>query len=357
MRILIFISLLSVLVSCGGTDCCVPPPKQQKDLIKGADISFLPELEEDGIKFYNASGIEKDMLDILKESGVNTIRLRLWHTPESGQSTLSEVKALSQQIKAKGMNVWLSVHYSDTWADPGHQVKPAAWNAASFTDLADSVYKYTKKVMMEIDPDIIQIGNEINGGFLLPNGSTSNVPNFITLLNEGIRAVREVSSNTKIMVHVAGFDVAGWFYQQLKTNSVDYDLIGLSYYPIWHGKDMTVIRSIIDGLGTANGKEVVIAETAYPFTLGWEDDTNNIVGEAGQLVSGYSATPDGQRKFLLKIRELVNDSNHGIGFCYWGAEWVAFEGEVMNGSSWENQALFDFNNKAVPALEAFEDEE
>lgn len=334
------------------------PPDHSKVLIKGADISFLPEIEAAGVTFKNAGGTNKEMLDILKESGVNTIRLRLWHTPTSEHSSLPEVKALSDRIKAKGMKVWLSVHYSDTWADPGHQVKPAAWNAAFFTDLADSVYKYTKKVMTEIEPDIIQIGNEINGGFLLPSGSTSNVPNFITLLKEGIRAAREVSPDTQIMVHVAGFDVATWFYQQLQTNAVDYDLIGLSYYPIWHGKNLTNVQSTVNNLGATYGKDVVIAETAYPFSLGWEDWTNNIVGETGQLVSGYAATPEGQKQFLLKIRQIVTESPKGAGFCYWGAEWVSFKGdEATNGSSWENQALFDFSNKAVPALEAFADEE
>ena len=359
MRILPLILPLALLFSCDDSkDCCTGPEPVDKELIKGADISFLPEIEAAGVDFKSAAGTEQDLLDILKESGVNTIRLRLWHTPASEHSALPEVKALSQRIKAKGMNVWLSVHYSDTWADPGNQAKPAAWSAASFTDLADSVYKYTKKVMTEIDPDIIQIGNEINGGFLLPSGSTSNVSNFITLLKEGVRAAREVAPDTKIMVHVAGFDVAAWFYQQLKSNDVDYDYIGLSYYPIWHGKDLTAVKSIIDGLGATYGKEVVIAETAYPFTLGWEDFTNNIVGETGQLVSGYGATPEGQKQFLLKIRQMVTDSPKGAGFCYWGAEWVAFKGdEATDGSTWENQALFDFDNKAVPALEAFADED
>jgi arabinogalactan endo-1,4-beta-galactosidase len=360
MRILIFILFLTFLFSCEDEkrDCCVGPDPVDKELIKGTDISFLPEIEAADVDFKDAAGTNKDLLDILKESGVNTIRLRVWHTPASEHSALPEVKALSQRIKAKGMKVWLSVHYSDTWADPGHQAKPALWNAASFTDLADSVYKYTKKIMTEIDPDIIQIGNEINGGFLLPSGSTSNVSNFITLLKEGIRAAREVSPETKIMVHVAGFDVATWFYQQLQTNAVDYDLIGLSYYPIWHGKNLATVESTINTLGATYGKEVVIAETAYPFSLSWEDWTNNIVGEDGQLVSGYSATPNGQKQFLVKIRQIITDSPKGAGFCYWGAEWISFKGdEATDGSSWENQALFDFDNKAVPALEAFADEE
>lgn len=359
MRILFLILLFGLFSSCkddSGKD--QNPNPVDKELIKGVDISFLPEIEAAGVKFYDASDVEKDMLDILKESGVNTIRLRLWHTPATEHASFDEVKTFSERIKAKGLKVWLSVHYSDTWADPAHQVKPAAWADATFAELQDNVYQYTKKIMDEIDPNIIQIGNEINGGFLLPSGSTSNIPNFIALLKKGVAAVRETSADTKIMIHVAGFDVAAWFYQQLENNTVDYDLIGLSYYPIWHGKDLTTVKTMINTLGAAHNKEVVIAETAYPFTLQWEDWTNNVVGEDGQLIAGYAATFEGQKKFLLKLREIVTDAPKGAGFCYWGAEWVSFKGdEATNGSSWENQALFNFDNTAVPALEAFADED
>lgn len=355
MRKFVKIFLLAFLFSCDDPkDCCPGPDPVEKELIRGTDISFLPEIEEAGVVFKDEAGSEKNMLDILKASGVNTIRIRLWHTPVDEHSSLEEVKALAARVKAKGMSVWLSVHYSDTWADPGHQAKPEAWSDASFTDLQDSVYLYTKKVMTAIDPDIIQIGNEINGGFLLPDGNTSNIPNLIALLKKGVQAVRETSSDTKIMMHVAGFDAANWFYQQLSTNNVDYDLIGLSYYPIWHGKDLNVVKSTIESLGFAYGKDVIIAETAYPFTLSWEDWTNNVVGENGQLISTYHATPEGQKNYMLKIREMLAGSTKGTGFCYWGSEWISFKGdEATDGSTWENQALFDFDNKAVPALDAF----
>lgn len=357
MRILVPICLLAFLFSCDDAkDCCPGPDPVEKDLIRGTDISFLPEIEEAGVVFKNSAGVEKNMLDILKESGVNTIRIRLWHTPVDGHSSLAEVTALAARVKAKGMKVWLSVHYSDTWADPGHQIKPEAWSDASFSDLQDSVYLYTKKIMTEIDPDIIQIGNEINPGFLLPDGGTSagTLPNFIALLKKGVQAVRETSADTQIMIHVAGFDNANWFYQQLSTNAVDYDLIGLSYYPIWHGKDLNLVKSSIQSLGFAYNKQVVIAETAYPFSLSWEDWTNNIVGENGQLIPAYPATPEGQNNFMMKLRDIVTESSKAAGFCYWGTEWVSFKGdEATDGSTWENQALFDFDNKAVPALEAF----
>jgi len=359
MRKLILVYLFLFLSSCSDDAAKNDNPDPvEKELIRGVDISFLPEIEAAGIKFTNAADVEKDMLDILKDAGVNTIRLRLWHTPATEHSSLEEVKTLAARIKAKGLQVWLSVHYSDTWADPGNQVKPAAWASATFTELQDHVYDYTKEIMEEIDPDIIQIGNEINPGLLLPSGSTSSMPSCIALLNKGIAAVRETSTDTKIMIHLAGFDNAVmWFYQQLKNNSVDYDLIGLSYYPIWHGKDLNTLQTAINTLGATHNKEVVIAETAYPFSLGWEDWTNNIVGENGQLIAGYPATPDGQKNFLLKIRQIITDIPKGIGFCYWGAEWVSFKGDqATDGSTWENQALFGFDNGALPALDAFADE-
>jgi arabinogalactan endo-1,4-beta-galactosidase len=361
MRILLFIVLLASFISCGeespkNTPDPIPDPIF-KDMIRGADISFLPEIEATGTNFYDAAGTEADMLDILKNSGVNTIRIRLWHTPANVHSSLAEVKTFSDRVKAKGLNVWITVHYSDTWADPGNQTKPEAWqDISSVTVLADSVYNYTKKITALLDPDIIQIGNEINGGFLWPQGTTdaTHLPDFISVLKKGSQAVREASPDTKIMVHIAGFDIVTWFYQQLNTNNVDYDLIGLSYYPIWHGKDLGALQAIINSLGVTHGKEVVIAETAYPFSFGYNDFTNNIIGSSNQILPAYSASQDGQKNFLMKLKLMMNDSPKGAGFCYWGAEWVAFKGSTAtNGSSWENQALFDFDNKGVKALEAF----
>jgi arabinogalactan endo-1,4-beta-galactosidase len=364
MRISVFIVLLFSVVCCGGEDDPTNTPDPDpvfKDMIRGTDISFLPEIESAGAQFYNEAGAEAAMLDILKSSGVNTIRIRLWHTPVNTHSSLAEVKTFSDRVKAKGFNVWITVHYSDTWADPGHQAKPEAWeDVSSVTVLADSVYKYTKKITALLNPDIIQIGNEINGGFLWPEGKTDSehLPDFITLLKKGSQAVREVSPDTKIMVHIAGFDIATWFYQQLNTNNVDYDMIGLSYYPVWHGKDLGVLQSTINTLGATHAKEIVIAETAYPFSFGYNDFTNNIIGSTNQILPAYAATEEGQQKFLMKLKSILNEAPQGAGFCYWGAEWIAFKGSTAtDGSSWENQALFDFDNKAVPALNAFAGEE
>jgi arabinogalactan endo-1,4-beta-galactosidase len=358
MRVtLLFLILIfsSSFFGCGTDSKESDPKPTPKTLsIKAADVSFLPEIETEGTLFYDGNGVTKNVLDLLKENGWNTVRLRVWHTPENAHSGLDEVKTFAALARAKGFKIWITVHYSDSWADPGQQTKPASWNDLSFSVLADTVYRYTKRIVTNLNPDIIQIGNEINSGFLWPSGNISNLTNFTTLLKKGIQATRDFSPQSKIMIHYAGHASAAWFYQQLQNQSVDYDMIGLSYYPIWHGKDLTALQTNMNSLAFTHNKEIIIAETAYPFTLEWNDWTNNIVGETGQLVTGYPATADGQKQFLLRIKQLISTTEKGTGICYWAPEWIAFKGsEATNGSPWENMALFDFNHKALPAIEIF----
>ncbi|GCC50645.1 hypothetical protein SanaruYs_08630 [Chryseotalea sanaruensis] len=327
----------------------------QKDLIKAADVSFLPEIREEGTIFYNAQNLPADVLDILKESGCNTLRLRVWHTPADGRSSLEEVAAFASEAKAKGFKIWITLHYSDTWADPGSQTKPQAWQSANLQGLSDSVYNYTKKVMQRLSPEYIQIGNEINGGLIWPEGAEANSANFITFLKRGVEAVRDVSSTTKIMMHYAGVD-ADWFYAILKNQQVDYDIIALSYYPRWHSKNLIEVESAIARISRTNEKDIVLAETAYPFTLQWNDWTNNLIGEPGHLVTGYPASPEGQKAFMLKVKSMIIKTDRAIGFAYWAPEWVAYRGdEASNGSAWENMALFNFDNKVLPAIDVFKD--
>ncbi|NLP56926.1 glycosyl hydrolase 53 family protein [Lutibacter sp. B1] len=324
------------------------------DYISAADLSLLPKIENTNAVFYNLENQTEDVLTTLKNNGVNTIRLRIWHTPEDSHSSFDEVKSFSEKIHAKGLKVWITVHYSDTWADPANQTPPTNWQGLTFNDLKDKMYTYTKSIVTEIQPDFIQIGNEINSGMLFPFGTIeSNETQFISLLSEGVKAVRDNSTKTKIIIHFAGIEGSDWFYNKVK--NIDYDIIGLSYYPIWHGKDLNNLKSTLNSLSTTYNKDILIAETAYPFTLDWNDWTDNIVGLEEQLIlPDYPATPTGQKDFIAKIKEIVTQTNEGIGFCYWGGELIAFDGpESKNGSSWENQALFDFDNKALPVLSEF----
>lgn len=350
-----------LLITCISLSACSDEPSNaivepvEKELIKAADVSFLPEIREEGTIFYNAQNSPADVLDILKASGCNTLRLRVWHTPADGRSSLEEVAAFTAEAKAKGFKIWITLHYSDSWADPGKQTKPQAWQSANLQGLADSVYNYTKKVMQRLSPEFIQIGNEINGGLIWPEGAVESSTNLVTFIKRGAQAVRDTSPTSKIMIHYAGID-ADWFYAILKNQQVDYDIIALSYYPRWHSKNLNEVEDALERISAANQKDIVLAETAYPFTLQWNDWTNNLIGESGHLITGYPATPEGQKAFMLKIKSMIVNTDKAIGFAYWAPEWVAYRGtQATNGSNWENMALFDFDNKALPAIEMFKD--
>ena len=290
----------------------------------------------------------------LKNAGVNYIRIRLWNNPSNGHSNLSEVKQLATKVRTHGMKVWLTVHYSDTWADPGNQTKPVAWQNLNFSDLKSAVSVYTTQVVTEIKPEIIQIGNETNDGFLWPEGKLStNETQYLELTNTAISSVKTANSATKIMLHFAGIsNSADWYFNKVK--NLNYDYIGISYYPVYHGTSLTDLKTKLTTLSQTYNKKIILAETSYPFTLSWNDWTNNVVGQSNQLVAGYDATASGQKNYILAIKSLVKSVPNGIGFCYWGGEWVAFKGnQATNGSTWENQALWDFNNNALEAIQAF----
>lgn len=352
----LFLASLFIFISCSKEEgLATIPDKEKTTLISAVDISSYPEIANVNPKFYDLEGNEKEVLFILKENGINTIRLRLWVDPINAHSGFDEVKQFSKILKEKGFKIWLTLHYSDTWADPAHQEIPSIWKGLEIGALKEKVYSYTQKVTKEIQPDYIQIGNEINSGILHPYGnSTTNQNNFNQLLQAGCSAVRGASKECKIILHYAGIENSVWFFKQLST--IDYDIIGLSYYPIWHGKSLANLKTTLQELSTSNDKQILIAETAYPFTLKWNDWTTNIVGSEGQLIfPGYPATEDGQRNFIREVKKIILEQEKGIGFSYWGAELIAWKGnQSSNASSWENQALFNFENQALPVLKEFE---
>lgn len=332
------------------------PPVSEGLPVRAVDISAFPEIDAAGTIFYNATGKKEDFLDILKQAGVNTLRLRLWVDPARGHSGFEEVKNFSKNLKARGFDIWLSLHYSHTWADPGNQARPESWQQLSFEALKNQVYNYTFRVVEEIKPEYIQVGNEINSGFLFPEGNISENPDqFKELLQAGTSAVREANPASQVIIHFAGLENADWFFGQVA--GVDYDIIGLSYYPVWHGKNLDLLENTVNSLASKYQRKLVIAETAYPFTLGYNDWTNNIVGLEEQLVPGYPASAEGQKAFLQGISDIMEASDAGIGFSYWGGELVAWNGpESTAGSPWENQALFNFDHEALPVLQVFNQE-
>ncbi|MEI8074000.1 MAG: glycosyl hydrolase 53 family protein [Bacteroidota bacterium] len=364
------ICCLTLLSSCSksnGSDPVTPPVSPaptalNTDFIRGADLSFTPEILLAGTSFKDNSQT-KDLVQIFKDKGINTVRLRLWHSPVDGHSSLQEVLDFAKTLNAKGFNIWLDIHYSDTWADPGNQTKPNAWKNASLTTLKDSIYQYTSSTVQAfknagITLKLVQIGNETNSGFLWDLGKVggsfdTNWSNYALLVKEAIRAVKDVSSTTKTMLHYAGFDTADWFFSNVAAQNISYDYIGLSYYPVWHGKSLDALQTALTSLVNKYQKPIIIAETSYPFTLSWNDYTNNVVGTTSQLIPAYDATPEGQNAYLKALFEVMRKipGQQGLGICWWAPEWVSFKGPTAtNGSNAENLTLFDFSNNALPAL-------
>jgi arabinogalactan endo-1,4-beta-galactosidase len=347
----IAVSLLILSGCSSGDDAGKPLPPAE---IRAVDLSFLPAMEAAGVVYRDDQGNPGDALMLLRNAGVTMIRLRLWHTPAASDSSLAEVKAFSSRIRDAGMKTWITLHYSDTWADPAHQYKPAAWEGLSVAELIAAVEDYTLAVIQELEPDILQIGNEINNGILWPEGSAADRDTFRALLSAGIRGARAGRPETELMIHYAGHENAADFMSWLDID--DYDIVGLSYYPLWHGKSLEALAQSVTRILDNTGKSVVIAETAYPFDLGWNDDMSNVCGSVDQLIESYPATPTGQRNFLHSLRR-AGAAGGSRGFCYWGGEWVAWDGVAggIVGSSWENMALFDYEGRMLPASSSFSD--
>jgi arabinogalactan endo-1,4-beta-galactosidase len=353
--LLIFICCILIIGCSDAPIEDIPEISEADDVefIYGADLSFIPQLEKANTVYYDSNGNPGGALQLLVDEGLNTIRIRLWHTPDTEHSSFTEVKLLSNRAKSLGLDVLLTVHYSDSWADPGKQILPAKWQNISYNTLKDSVYNYTKKIITELNPDYIQIGNEINPGFLFPFGKISSNPSqFIDLLATAIAAVKDHRPSVKTILHYAGINGSIDFFDRV--DDLPFDIIALSYYPWWHGKDLVLLKNTMASLMEFFNKDVMIAETAYPFTLSWNDLTHNMVGSTDQIIyPQFPATPAGQKEFLFHIKKSIQDTG-GLGFCYWGTEWVAFNGpDASNGSPFENLALFDFNNKILPAVSVY----
>ena len=242
--------------------------------VLGADISFLPQLEDRGMKFSD-KGVQKDAIWILKEHGFNYVRLRIFNNPsaDSGYSPgkgfcdLEHTKQMAKRIKAAGLKFLLDFHYSDTWADPGKQYKPSAWKGLSFPVLKDSVYEFTKKVVSELKnqgtaPDMVQIGNEINHGLIWPEGQVKHLDSLAELVKAGTDAVLKVEPSAIILLHIAlggQNDESVFFLENMLSRGVYFDVIGESYYPKWHGT-LDDLRNNLSDLARRYGKDIVVVE-------------------------------------------------------------------------------------------------
>lgn len=317
--------------------------EQSDNFARGADISWLPQMEESGYIFYNDVGQPEDCFKILKDHGINSVRLRTWvnpsSDPQSGHCSKEETVAMAKRAKQWGMRIMLNFHYSDSWADPSKQHKPKDWEGLDFDQLKETLYNYTEDVMLSlkeagITPEWVQLGNEIPSGMIYPEGHIDNWSQLAQLLNKGYDAVKKVSPSSKVILHVDqgnNNERFRWWFDQAKQYNVKYDIIGMSFYPYWldNKPDYT---EIIDDLAfnlndmvTRYGKEVMVVEVG---------------GEDNKPINTYN--------MLKAVIQKVNDvpNNKGLGVFYW---------EPQGARSWSHYALSAWGEDGRPtkALDAF----
>ena len=367
-RIIGTVIVLFAFASCSkGSDNTNNEPRKVfyswNQFVMGADLSYANIVESSGAVF-KENNQQKDPFVILKNNGTNLVRVRLWHNPTWQQSlnggkyysNLPDVEQTIRRAKAQGMAVNLDIHYSDTWADPDHQDIPAAWKGLPLNTLADSVYNYTLATLQylgakNLAPEMVQVGNETNSGMLWPTGKTTTGWNgFATLLKAGIKAVRDFSNTSaikpRIILHVAQLQTASNWAQQLQANGVtDYDVLGLSHYYKWTTvHDFSAITQGIANLRTISGKDVMVVETAFPFTNNNADSYNNIFWESTGTAEGFPFSPKGQYEYYKALTKAII-AGGGKGIMVWEPAWVSSR---LNdgwgiGSSWENNAFFEFD--------------
>lgn len=367
----------------------VQPVKVANDFIKGADVSMLAEVEKHGGKYFDANGKQMDAMAILKENGFNYIRLRIWVDPKDaeghpyggGNNDLATTIALAKRAKALGMKFLLDFHYSDFWTDPGRQNKPRAWANMNIEQLTKAVYEHTKQTMdglqqAGIVPDMVQVGNEINGGMLWPEGKSwgqngGEFDRLAGLLKAGIRAVKEHGKEIKIMLHLAEGtknDTFVWWFDEVSKRDVPFDVIGLSFYTYWNGP-ISALKYNMDDISKRYNKDVIVVEAAYGYTTENCDNAENNFTAKEASDGGYPASVQGQADFLKDLIKSIDgvQGGHGKGIFYWepawlptpGATWATKAGMKYNNDDWkegnarENQALFDCSGKVLPSIKVF----
>ncbi len=341
-----------------------------QDFYLGVDLSYVNEIEDCGVTYFDESNTETDVYELLSAKGANLVRLRLWHNPGwTNYSNYEDVKSAIVRAKAEGIHVLLDFHYSDFWADPSRQWCPAAWNNINDdTVMGDSVYNYTYNTLNNLAsegllPEMVQIGNEINGNILIkrtteeidhssPNMLPIDWSRQVSLLHRGIAAVQqinsELSSEIKTVIHIAQPENAEWWFRDAIANGLaGFDIIGISYYPQWSEYDVRDVGNHVKTMEDTYGKDVMVVEVGYPWTLSGEDGAGNVLGNDSRLPTyGNDISNDVQRDFLIELTYLIKE-NGGLGLIYWEPAWVSSSCKTYwaTGSHYENAAVFDFNNK------------
>lgn len=398
------IIIFSAFLSCSAGEADKTEQKNlslPEDFMRGFDASMVSQVEENGGIYRSEDGSPKDIFKILKENGVNWIRLRLWHSPDAtksaGDNTLERTFQIAKRIKANDLKFLLDIHYSDTWADPANQKRPAAWDScATLAELSEKVSEYTTMVLETLksaQPDMVQIGNEINPGMLVTNSSANSITEYAeptcsswksdeSAKNLGIilaaasESVRKFNPDIKIMIHLSSQkdDNLEWWFK--KFPNLDFDYIGLSYYPYYEHGTLDELKSNIKNLKEKTGKQILVAETSWAWTDEWSDQTPNLFGDTqkikgaknlknyikkmkiqtstctdtnGTEENGINATQENQTAVIQAILNAISTSG-GCGVFYWGGDWIPAQ-NIQN--NWENQAMFDFSGKALKSLKVF----
>jgi len=326
---------------------------------KGADISSLLMLEDQGISYKSTSGAVTPFEKLLAQSGANSIRQRIWVNPSGGTYDLDYNLQLAKRVVSAGMSVYLDLHFSDTWADPGHQATPSAWNDDNIGDLTWTVYNYTMQVSNSfasagITPSIISIGNEINSGLLWPLGGTSSYSNIASLLHSAAWGIKDssLSPTPKIMIHLAD----GWSWSEVSYffNTVlgegtlvssDFDLIGLSYYPFYNSAaTLSSFKSSLADISSTYGKGVVVAET------NWPESCPNPGTSFPPDVSSIPFSAAGQTTWVEDVASTVSGTSGGVGLYYWEPGWI---GNAGLGSSCADNLMVGSDGTARSSLSVF----
>ena len=380
------------------TDIYVEPIEGiSDDFIRGMDASAVLALENSGVKYYNFDGEEQDVFQTLSEAGVNYIRLRVWNDPYDengngyggGNNDLPTAIELGKRATKYGMKVCIDFHYSDFWADPKRQHAPKAWEGMEIDEKCDALYDYTKDSLTQlfdegVDVEMVQVGNEINNGM----AGEYYLPNVTQLLKSGTKAVREIADtynkDIQVVIHYTNIESNGEIdslASNLQNNDVDYDIMGLSYYPFWDGSFDNMQR-ISRYIQKTYNKKVMIAETSYCYTSEDGDGSGNSLVGTDDIVKGYPATVQSQATMVRDVCAAANEA--GLeGVFYWEGTWIPVgpatadnspiwekygsgwassyasdydpddAGLYYGGCSWDNQAMFDFTGHPLPSLNVF----
>jgi arabinogalactan endo-1,4-beta-galactosidase len=340
--------------------------------IRGADISFTLQ-EENNNQSLTDNGQTAPIETILAQHGANYARLRIWVNPPKGTSDLDSALTLARRAHAAGLHILLDLHYSDSWADRTSQQTPAAWQRLTAADLRNTVQTYTRDVVAAFarhgtPADIVQIGNETTHGMLWPSGQIykqtgEDWSGYAELVKAGITGVKEATPAEipLIMLHIdTGGDqeASDYYFDHIREQGISFDLIGLTYYPFWNGPLADLQRNL-NNLAGRYGKDILIAETAYPWTLSSADNTPSVVTSLDNLPDAvaHPPTPQGQATYFAALNRILREvpNGHGAGYLIWEPGWLpGVPADARTGNAHTNLTLFNWWGHGLPALDAFQ---